>query len=326
MVGKSKVTLVHGECDYLIFKELKSLKKDATARNVSVTEIFSTKSLEFEQIEAALSSSDLFLNENMVIIREIVDSRSFFPFVEKLTAFLEKNTLVDNELYIFNYSKVLKTSKIYKIIDKVGEIKEVAQPKLPEISDMIKKSLPIKYDAAGLLIEYTGSNLFQIKSEIEKLKTYLQFKQIQNQDAVIEISDIEALCIKNFAEQDAWGVGTRFLNYHLQPSTKLKKELVAEVDRLLINNIAVMQILYSFYQYVLSAIKLKSAQQAGKIKSERDAFTFGYFFVKEFYKKANMLNLQKLYVLNSKILDIEFQIKSGKVDETLGLKKLVLEI
>ncbi len=76
------------------------------------------------------------------------------------------------------------------------------------------------------------------------------------------------------------------------------------------NNIAVMQIVYSFYQYVINAVKFRKAIDQGKVRSERDAFSYGYYFVKEFYSKRDKLKLDDLMNLNSKILDIEFKIKS----------------
>jgi DNA polymerase III delta subunit len=317
---KKKIWLIHGECDYLVFKELKSIKKTLNTQNISVTEMFGAKSLRFDEIYNTLSSSDLFLNSSAVIIRNITDTKSFYPFVESLVEYIKSDKSSENELYIVNFSKVLKTSKLTKAITEHGEIKEFNQPKPAEIQDMIKKSIPITPDAAELLMQFTNSNLFQIKNEIEKLKNY----QLAKNKERVDSTDVEELCIKTFSQNDVWGIGAKYLNWKLDSGNmKLHRGLMKEVDDLLLNNVPIMQILYSFYQYVLYALKFRIAINDGKIQSQRDAFTYGYFFVKEFYDKRNKMKLDELKIWNKELLEVEYGIKSGEMDEILGVKRLL---
>ncbi len=316
-----KVYLIHGDSDYLIFKELKAIKSKLNADNASIIELFGSKNLDFQYIYSSLQSSDLFLSSSSVIIRDISDGKSFFPFVEEITNYLNSKTTTENSLYIIHSGKVLKTSKIYKAILKVGSIKEIVQPKPEETISVIKKSINISDEAAKLLLSFSGGNLFQIKNEIKKLQSYL----IANLKTKIERKDVEDLCIKNLAQNEVWGIGSKFLNYKLDTTNPVNKlNLLKSIDQLMDSNVPTMQILYSFYQYTINAIKMKRMVASGK--GFKECMAFGYFFVKEFFEKRDQLKLDELFEVNSKLLDYEFKMKNGEVDEIIGLRSLILSI
>jgi DNA polymerase III delta subunit len=234
---------------------------------------------------------------------------------------LNSKTKTENSLYLVHFGKVLKTSKLYKAILKVGSIKEIAQPKPEETISVIKKSINITDDAAKLLLVFSGGNLFQIRNEVKKLQNYLT----ASSKTKIESTDIEDLCVKNLAQNDVWGIGSKFLNYKLDTTNLTqKKNLLKAVDQLMDNNVPSMQILYSFHQYTLNAIKMKRMIASGK--GFKECMAFGYFFAKEFFEKREKMKLNDLFEVNSKLLDYEFKLKSGEVDEVIGLRGLILSM
>lgn len=317
--SNSKLHLIHGECEYLIFKELKDLKSKLREQGISITEFIGSKNLNFLDIHSAIESNDLFGSASVVIVRDLMDSRSFFPFVEKLTEYLNDNREISNDIYLFNSGKILKTSKLYKAIVKKGEAKELAQPKPEEILDVIHKSINITDDASRLLLEYSNSNLFLIRNEIKKLQNLLSAKN----KSKVDVKDIESICVKSMTQGAVWGIGSKFLNFCLQPTDKkLQKELLQEIDTIIESNIPTMQILYSFYQYTLNAIKMK--QMLAKGKNFRDCMGLGYFFVKEFFDKRDKMKIDELIKINSLLLDYEYQVKSGNVEEVMGMRKLII--
>lgn len=320
MTSNHKIQLIHGESDYLVFKELKELKKKLKDTNVNITEFYGSKDLSFDEIFNALHSSDLFMTSSTVIVRGVSDSRSLYPYVEKLIDYLDSKSEQQNELYLFNFSKVPKTTRIYKVATKLGLVKEFDTPKPAEIIKVIKQSVNITNEAAELLVQFTNSNLFSVKSEIIKLKNYL----LATGKEKIDEDDIELLCIKNINTNEIWSIGDKLLNYVISKDNSIKLKLLKEIDYYLDNNTAVMQILYSFYQYVLNGIKLKMAVKEGK--SFKECLSFGYFFTKEFYPKAKSLDEKKLFEVNKQLLGYEFGVKSGVMDEVIGIKKFVLKI
>lgn len=320
---KKNIQLIHGDCDYLIFKRLKEVRKEISEKNISITEFDGSKNLSFEEIQNTLQSSDLFMNSSAVIIRDINNGKTFFPFVEDLVNYLQNCELKDNGLYVFHFGKVLKTSKIYKSFQAVGSIEEITQPKPNEILKSIKTMVNITDEAAVMLLQLTNSNLFLIRNEVRKIQNYLNAQDKTKAD----ITDIEKISINMLSQNDVWGIGSKFLDSFLNPHDNRKKRaLMLEVEDILRNETPVMQILYSFYQNVLSAVKFKQAMNEGKVRSQRDAYSFGYFFARDFFSQKDKLDYEKLMELNSKLLSIEFQIKSGEMDEVMGIRRLILGV
>lgn len=321
MSGKNpKIHLVHGESDYLVFKNLKDLKTDLGNKNINISQFFGSSNLTFDEIFSALHSSDLFMSESAVVIRDLLDKRSFYPFVEDLLNYLETTEEIPNTLYLFHYGKIAKNTKIYKAIDKKGNVIEHNTPDIKDIKKVISQSVNITDDAAELLIHYANFNLFQIRNEVKKLKAYLDARKKDK----VDVEDVEEICLKNFSQDEIWGIGSKFLNYFLTKDEKIKSKLIDEVEDLLVINTPAMQILYSFYQYALSAIKMRMLLDEGK--GYKECMSAGYFFVKEFFNHKDKMKLDELMKLNSLILDVEFGIKNGSFDETTGIRYLLAKL
>lgn len=318
-MNKFKVYLVHGENDYLIYKDLKDLKTSFGKDGVEYREMLGSKSLLFKDIFESLNSSSFFSTETTVIIRDIGERNSIYPFIDDLVEYLPKLNDSSNTLYIYHKGKVAKNTRIYKAIDKIGSAKEFSNPSRDEILSVINKSIKIESNAAELLADYVGGNLFLLRNELKKLSNLIDEKKKQ-----IEVQDIEESCIKLFTQDEVWGVSQPFMNYLLDSNDKNKVKLLSEVDYLLKKEVATMQILYGFYSNVLNFIKMK--QLAKKGKGFRECLSLGYYFVKEYFNKKDALTEQKLFEINSKLLNYEYLLKTGDIDEVNGLRKLILSL
>jgi DNA polymerase III delta subunit len=314
-----KVFLVHGENEYLIYKDLRDLKKTFTESGTEFTHLAGSKDLLYRQIYDSLNSDSLFAAESNLIIENISEGLSLFPFVEKIVENIEEISKGSSSLYIYHRGKVAKNIKIYKAISKVGTVKEHTNPDKGEIIGVIKKSIAIENDAADLLADYVNGNLFQLKNELKKLSNLItkDKKEINSQD-------IKSVCVKLFAKEDTWGIGKNFIDAVIEKNSKTKAELLQNMESLLIQEVATMQILYGFYSYVLNFIKMKAMIKKGK--GFRDCLSMGYYFVKDYFNKANLVDEKQLYELNSKLLDYEFNLKTGNIDEVNGLRKLLLNL
>lgn len=330
---ESKVFLFHGENDYLIYKNLKEKKKELDEKKIEYKEFWGSDSLKFSTIYELLNSAPIFFDESYVILRNITDGRAFYDFVEDLQEYLKTAKSINNSLLIFNQGKVAKTTKIYKTIDKIGKIEEFTNPKEDEILDVIHKSLNISYEAAVELNRRTNGNLFLIRNEILKLKNILTDKKTK-----IEKEDIEELCVDLPNSNDVWNSGKSLIQLMIENSridNSSKKEssilnsqfsimLLHEIDESLRMGTEPMMILYSFYNYVLNFIKMKKLAAIGK--GFKETMSLGYYFAKDFFPLRDKIDIKKLFEVNSKLLQYEFDVKSGNVDEVLGLRKLILKL
>ncbi len=314
-----KISLVHGDCDYHIFKAMQKKKQALEKEGVQITEFFGDELDSFKSLYQALYSQDLFLTKGCVIVRGILDGKKLFSFVKELTAFIKQGEPFENDLCLFHYGKIPKNFDIYKTVRAFGNVAELNTPKDNDILRDITKSVPITPDASKLLVAYTNADLFHISNEIMKLRNYLAASRANEIDDTV----VRELCFRSLNQTEIWEVGSQFLYAKLQEGNLQKStNLLNEVNRLLELNTAPMQILYSFYNYVLNAIKLQEAVSKGS--SFKECMRIGYFFVKEFYNQKQLLNREKLFSVNRCILDVEYQVKTGRISDVLGVQKLLV--
>lgn len=311
-----KVFLSHGENEYLLYKELKEKKDKFIKENQEIFEINGTKNLTFSEIYEIIYSGSFFANKTNVIINSIGEGNAFFPFVEKLIDYIPKIQSDNCEIHIYHRGKISKNSRIYKVINKYGLIKEYSNPEDHEILSVIKKSLPIEDKAAELLFLYTHGDLFTLKNEIKKLSCLI------TENYVIKETDVEKYCFKVVADSEIWKFSKLFLDYLINKNTENKVKLIDELELLIKNNTPTMQILYSICSYVLNFIKMKRLIKKGK--TFRECLSLGYYFIKEYFNKADSVEETLLYATNSKLLEYEFEVKTGQIDEINGLRKLIL--
>lgn len=311
----SKIYLHHGENYYIVFKTLRELKKKLDSDNIEYKEIFGSRSLDYRIIYDALNSSTLFAGESAVILRNLGEGNSVYPFIDELINIFQKTNENANSLHIFHLGKLAKNTKIYKFIEKSGKVYEYTNPKTEEIISVINKSLDIKPAAAEKLALNINNDLFLLKNEIKKLSVL---------DKQITEKDIEEYCIHISNPNDVWGIGKLLIQYMMNKNEKNKILLINELNNSIINNVEPMQILYSFYNYVLNFIKMKEMVKNGKGFTE--CLPLGYYFVKEFFSYAGKIDTNDLYETNKLLLDYEFGVKSGEVEPIMGIRKFILSI
>lgn len=314
-MDSKKIFLIHGENDYLIYKDLKDRKASFDKESIEYHELQGSKSLQFATIYESVASTSFFATSSNVIIRDLGERNSIYPFVEDLIEYIPKLETQESSIYIYHRGKIAKNTKIFKTIDKYGEIKEYSNPKEEDTLAVIKKSLNIEDEAARLLITFTNGNLFSIRNEIKKLS---------NLNSRITTEDIEKYCINIFSNEEVWAIGKKFMDAVLLHSDKSKINLINEFEKNIKYQVEPMQILYSFYSYVLNFIKMKRLIKKGK--GFRECLSLGYFFVKDYFNKNGEIDESTLFELNSKLLEYEYEVKSGQIDDVNGLRKFIISI
>lgn len=218
-------------------------------------------------------------------------------------------------ILIFNFtdSKLDERKKIVKEIKKVGTVKDLDNNN--NVKDIIKDSFKpyeISNDLINLLIDRVGTSLLMLENEIEKIKTY------KNNDLTIKREDIINLTHENI-EANMFLLVDTIIN-------KDKEKAIAIYHEMLDMNEEPIAIIITLANKIRNLYQTKELYKKGYSESDIASIIGvkpGYlYYLKDSLKKYDS---DTLYNLLSKLADLDYDIKSGKIDKNMGLELFILE-
>lgn len=182
-----QVFLFYGDEDFLIQQRIEELKKTISDPSLNFEQI-EAEEPDLERIVSALQTQSLLLGDKLLVIRD-VDLKSdawdgVLPALKKLPPGIR---------VVFWASAVSKKSKLYKLIEGMGEaceFKTYADWEQDRVVFWITQRTKqlgkeIEPSAAASLQEICGNSLRKLASEINKLITYVgERKRIEGQDVL----------------------------------------------------------------------------------------------------------------------------------------------
>lgn len=308
------VYLYHGNNAFKVFKTYLKLKNKLVSSGSVPVIIEVNKDTKFYEYEKYFLSGDLFnVDKYQLVLKEVLDKKSIPQFYKDMMDYSKNFVYKENlDIHIFNSSAVPKNTIIYKFVSKHGKVYEFRDYSVKQKADYILNSMYLKTASlAELIVKKANGDMFAIESSIKLLKSYSQFTgQPINEDI------IHLLCFEFFSQDASWNLGKLLLKIAFDAhndKSSLLSQYWEDLDKLEQNNLSYMMILYSFYYYVLNLIKLKKLQSQGK--SFRKCMKVGYFFVKDFYEFAKTVSIEKVFALNTFLLETESKIKTGLFTE-----------
>lgn len=302
---------------FFIDKKL-SKRKKAFAEKYNILNVydFGEWNFDLQQIQQTLLWGWLFDDKKLIIIRWIPKdsfTKISSSLVDKTFDFVEKNidNFDDENVIVFVSYKPDKRTKAYKFLSKHAKVKIEEYNLLNEkkLADHLQKEFSINYDLAIYIISKVWTNLFNLHNELSK---------------ILKISDkitkelIDKYVNKNI-EQDAFA-----LLDNLQDSSKSIKIL----ENLQNNSEDFFKILWLLYWNVKNIILILEQKRLWTSSKEISSKLGIHPFVT--MKILKNQNNEKLFVdLLGKLLELDFQVKTGQTDWTLAylyLKRIFLEI
>ena len=179
-----------GEEDYLIEKEVKTLKNKVLGDNFDALNFRVLDNPDFMTFDEALRSSPMFFGNIFYVIKcdkYFLESKSKIKIDDKQTAMLCESLeyVADGVCVVLlcqtprgEKKKPDSRKKIYKTVAKVAQIKEFPAYRAYEdykIAPIIKnlakeKDVTISNDVISLLIQYCGASIRNLDMQLEKLK------------------------------------------------------------------------------------------------------------------------------------------------------------
>lgn len=250
--------------------------------------------------EQNLLSTGLFSSKNLCIIDD-------FPFsseedgndqIKKIQAFfLEILPKINPEnIIVFNQEKVDKRSKLYKEIQKSGEIKDFT---IASEDDLLKKLQEVYRENASIsifkkMIQLKGINFSNIANELDKI---LITKEI--------VEEKDLVCISQDIDENIFEI----INLYLGNQKKLSLLKLRELSQSLDNPYFLYNSLASNLRVYFYIFKLKKlGKSVSEIKEILDLGNRAFLIGKEY--KISFEDFSKMY---EKISSLDGKMKGGKL-------------
>ena len=267
--------------------------------------------LDFNKLKLKIESVSMFSEKKLIILDNI--------FEEILLDYLKENKLQNSQeiiLVFYQTDQPDKRTKLFKFLSQKPTIAQNFELLTgANLDNWIKKEIlnqqgQIDKSALDKLIFLAGSDLWQLKNEIDKLLAYDKKITSQSIDLLVK-GKIEANIfdtIDALAQRDK-KKALRLLHRHL--------------------NLGENQIyLFTMLIYQLrNLLKLKDLEQKGiAYYNLAKATGLHPFVIKKSFSQLRNFSLQQLKNLYHRLLDIDIAIKTGQLDQQLALDLLIAEI
>ena len=187
------IYLLYGEDNYIKNEYLKKIKKKFEELKLGINYIQIDEN-NCQNIISDIETPAFGYDTKLIVSRNCGLVKKKNVVGEKLAEYLKSNDIEGIELALIE-NDIDKTTSLYKIIEKIGQIKECKEKTPRELIVQIKSianlyKVNIKENTAQYLIECVGTNMEDIINELRKLIEY------EGKGNEITIKDIDALTVK----------------------------------------------------------------------------------------------------------------------------------
>lgn len=307
---------------YLLYGTDKSIIKnelDKIIEKLKISDIikYSMNDALIEDVIMDASTVSMFSNKKIIILEDayFLCTNKSIDNIEVLEEYLNKYNKDSYLVFVIAKEKVDTRKKVYKLIKKNGKIIECNKGDSNYISNYIENYVKdngyviedIKY-----FIEVVGTNLGNIKNELDKLFMYkLDSKKILN-------IDIDKVVVKNQEDEifnltDAVILG----------DTKRALELLDEFLRLSYDEIQIVSLLASQFRFLFQVKRLvnknKRYDEIAKILEVNP------YRVKFTINKLYSYTEERLIKYIKALWQVDHDIKLGLMDKRLALEMFILQ-
>lgn len=268
----------------------------------------------FENFLDELKQNTLFQEKRSLVIKNAFANPEFKEKFRKNFKTAEKS---DNTILFFEEGEIKKDDSFFQFMKSKGKIQEFNNLKGDELKRWLKEEFAkykteIAPEALEKLTGFVGNNLWQMVQEIKKLFNYKRGKKI-------ETKDVELLVKPKFEPDIFKAIDAVSQKNKKTALTLLKKHLEAGDSPIYLfsminfqfrNILSVRELMEkgAAYQKILSQIKLHP------------------FVIKKSYWQAQKFTLPELKKIYRKILQADFNIKTGRLNPETALDLFVAEI
>ena len=309
----SNIYLLYGEEAYLRRQYRDNLKKALVAEDDTLNcTSYSGKDINVNEIVDIAGTMPFFAERRVIII----ENSGWLKSGEDRMVDLIKN-LPDTTYIVFVESEVDKRSKLYKAVTAKGyaalcEMQDETMLKKWIMGLLKKENKRITPDALNLLLDKTGTNMENIRREVEKLVCYRYF------DEGITVEDVEALCIVQ--------VQNKIFDMVEAVAQKRQKVALDWYYDLLALKEAPMRILALISRQFHMLLQVKEMRQKGYPETDiaKQTGLNAYYLKKKYIPQAAQFQISQLETALRKCVEAEEDVKTGRMQDILSVELIIV--
>jgi len=308
-----RLYLLYGEEAYLRRQYRDNLRRALVSEDDAMNcSVYSGKDINAAEVIDLAGTMPFFAERRVIIIE---NSGWFKSANDPITALVK--ALPETTCMIFVEEEVDKRGKLYKAVTANGyaalcEMQDESMLKKWVMGLLKKENKLITPDALNLLLDKTGTNMENIRREVEKLVCYKYYEE------GITASDVEALCIVQIQNQ--------VFDMVEAVAQKKQKQALDLYYNLLALKEAPMKILALIARQFHMLLQVKEMKSKGYQESEiaKQTGLNPYFLKKKYIPQAAQFKLPQLEAALRTCVEAEENVKTGRMPDVLSVELIIV--
>jgi DNA polymerase-3 subunit delta len=326
--------ILSGEDDFSIARELDIIKKGIGEQEMlsTNTNILDGKTVSADEFRSVCESAPFLSEKRLVIVQGLLDRFGIkTPSAKSKSAKNIENQpaayeafgncifkLPPSTILVLIEDELKDNNPLLKLISPKAKITNFQLLKASELrqwvtNHVIKESSKISVPALNLLIRLIGSNLWVMSSELNKLATYAQGRQIEEKDVKALVSYTQQSSVFNLVDA--------IMEFKANEAESLLQQLMdkgATASYLLSMLYRQMRLIVRARDMKRQGVKEPDMRQRLGVASE--------YVVKKTLEQAARYSMPRIKQVYQQLLETDIAIKTGKYSEDLALNILIAEL
>ncbi|MCA9383111.1 DNA polymerase III subunit delta [Candidatus Dojkabacteria bacterium] len=298
--------LIHGDNTYGSYQELNKVLK----KNPEYKIIDGSKLDNLDDIFVSVESMTLFASEpSLTIVKRLSKNRKK-SLQDQLVEEIKDIKSNDVNLVLWEDKSMDKRSKLYKLLKKNADVSECAELDEPKLIKWVQQEaerfgLSVSSKIAIGIIDRVGVNQFNLTSELEKISLL-----VLDRDNKLIVEDDLEIVSNSDKEADIWKLMDAI-------SSKNKKQIMILGNEFLRNQAEFPYLISMLTRQLKILMLMKHPQTTSQEISSK--LKIHPYTLSRARKHLHLFDLDRIKLLINKLSNLDFAIKEGRIDATLGL-------
>lgn len=326
------IYLFYGEETYLLETRVKKIKKEYQQLILGINFI-QVDDTNVEELIADLETPAFGFDKKLIIAKNTgifkkekkttkSDSKkkkvddTKLPLNEKIAKYIQENLEeLKNTVDLVFVEQEVDKNALYQTIEKVGEVKEFALLKLPDLIANIKKiavayKVNIDDATAKYLVECCGTSMQDLINELRKLIEY------KGENSNITKQDIDLLCTKQ--------IQAVIFDLTDNLGKKETSKALEVYNGLISNKEPIKKILITLYNHFKKLYIIKIAEKYNEdVATAMNLKPNQLFLVSKYKTQARYFETQELREVIEALIDLDANYKIGLISLEIGLEAIL---